>query len=85
MLHGNRLRQWDSNRKLELYDPEDVTVSRVEFWRNGMQQPIPIEPDRSTSPPTVAVPNILLQSCEPIIAYECVSETESFQIGRAHV
>ncbi|MDO4173732.1 MAG: hypothetical protein Q4D42_03110 [Eubacteriales bacterium] len=61
--------QWDTGRVLELDEPEGLTVLRVDFAHAGDAEALSVDPDRSASPPAVAVPNILLQSGDDILVY----------------
>lgn len=84
-LIGGRLYQWDLGRQMELHDPDGMQITEVDFCHPGDAEALVVIPDRSGEIVTVDIPNILLQSDETIMVYECVGDVTISHIPRSVV
>lgn len=73
-LIGGRLYQWDLGRQMEVHDPDGMHITEVNFCHPGDDEALVVIPERNGDTATVAIPNILLQSSNDLMIYECVGD-----------
>lgn len=84
-LIGGRLYQWDLGRQMELHDPDGMQITEVDFCHPDDAEALVVIPDRSGEIVTVDIPNVLMQSDETIMAYECVGDVTISHIPKSVV
>ena len=59
-LKGEKVRQWDLSRKVEIFHPPERTIKEVWFKKGGVELAVPFSDDGEVA--AAEIPNILLKS-----------------------
>lgn len=84
---GSRLYQWELGREIEITPPAGTGVDRVEFSHTFDAEVLGVKPREGSGVVVADIPNILLQSGEPIFVYlvyvdeDCLETTASYVLS----
>ena len=84
-LIGGRLYQWDLGRQMEVHDPDGMHITEVNFCHPGDDEALVVIPERNGDTVTVAIPNVLMQSGEDLMVYECVGDVTVSHVRKSVV
>ena len=74
---GNPLYQWELGRKVQLFPLPNMTVDEVHFSSHGDPEALVVKPKEENGMIIAEIPNILLQSGNPLVVYS-VNVAEDF-------
>ena len=74
---GNPLYQWELGRKVQIFPLPNMTVDEVHFSNHGDPEALVVKPKEENGMIIADIPNILLQSGNPLIVYS-VNVAEGF-------
>ena len=84
---GSPLYQWEMGRKIKITPPANTKVDRVDFSRSLDSDALPVIPYDENGVIVANIPNVLLQSGDPIFVYlvycgeDCVETTASYVLS----
>lgn len=82
-LIGGRLYQWDLGRQMELHDPDGMQITEVDFCHPDDAEALVVIPERNGDTVTVDIPNVLMQSGEDLMVYECVGDVTVSRVRKS--
>lgn len=74
---GNPLYQWELGRKVQLIPLPNMTVDELHFSNHGDPEALVVKPKEESGMIVAEIPNILLQSGNPLVVYS-VNVAEGF-------
>ena len=82
-LIGGRLYQWDLGRQMELHDPDGMQITEVNFCHSGDDEALVVIPERNGDTVTVDIPDVLMQSGEDLMVYECIGDVTVSRVRKS--
>jgi hypothetical protein len=82
---GSCLYQWEIGRVIEITPPDNTLVSKVEFAHTFDKEALAVKPREENGVIVADIPNILLQSGDPIFVYLVYVDANCLETTASHV